>query len=321
MRCTIYTATLCLAVLFAAWPLFGCAPGSQAASTSGTAQQEASSQSLIPSSAQPLPSDRPAPAEPAGSTQPSSVQASGDESSDAIDVPSQDTTAPADPMGTEASAEETREQSEPVEAAELAQTKTVVCMGDSITQGHVFGYDDPEPWPTYLQEHLYSLEQDWTLVNLGVSGTMLLDEGRCPYRATGNVEVAKSLSPDMVILMLGTNDTYDAAWNAEAYRTELRALVNELKESRPGIQMVLMAPPHVFCDPDPNAAGPFYMNDAILGQEIRPIVAEIAQETEAQFVDLYQLTEGRLGWFPDTVHPNGAGNRAIAEYIFQSVFA
>lgn len=198
--------------------------------------------------------------------------------------------------------------------------KTIVCIGDSITQGHVFSYEEKEPWPTFFQEHLNTLDETWEVVNLGVSGSMLISAGSFPYRETGNVEIAKRIDATYYLIMLGTNDSYDPNWDANMYRTELLELVNELYEAQPNAQVVLMSPPHVFCNPDPASGDVFYMNDEIIGNQIRPIMSEIAEATGSQFIDVHTFTDGRSEWFPDTVHPNGEGNRALAQFIFDELF-
>lgn len=133
-------------------------------------------------------------------------------------------------------------------APEEPAPKTVVCIGDSITFG--YGLDDPatEAWPALMQERL---GDEWYVVNLGVSGTTLIDEGNYPYRRTGNVELAKRLDASVVIIMLGSNDAVDAAWDAEAYEDALIALIDELAQAySDGARFVLMAPPCVFSFPD-----------------------------------------------------------------------
>ena len=200
---------------------------------------------------------------------------------------------------------------------------SAVCIGDSITSGHVPTYADPEPWPTYLQWELDASASygDCHVTNLGVTSTTLLDEGSVPYRSTGNVEVAQQLAADVVFVMLGTNDSCDPNWDAHAYARELEELVEDIRAARADTHVVLMSPPRVFCDPDPNGPGVFHMDDNVIRDEIRPIVEDVATRTHAQYVDLYQLTQDHPEWFPDTVHPNTEGNQAIAHYLYEQVFS
>ena len=207
-----------------------------------------------------------------------------------------------------------------------AVSKTMACIGDSITYGH--GLDNPseQSWPAILQA---KLGDEWHVVNLGVSGTTLTDEGRYPYRSTGNVEQAKKLGADLFIIMLGTNDASDPQLDIESYRTQLAALVDELAASSQAgetveagdsslqPQFVLMAPPRTFY---------FLANDPgadelnrVIGEDIRNAVQSVAAEKGARYLDLYALTEQHPEWFPDYLHPNAEGAIAIADYVFENI--
>lgn len=194
--------------------------------------------------------------------------------------------------------------------------KTIACIGDSITYG--YGVDNPaeEAWPVLLDNKLGA---GWQVVNLGVTGSTLLDEGEFPYRSTGNVERAKELDPSIVFIMLGSNDSVDPKWNVESYRAQLSALIDELESaSTHDVKIILMAPPCTF----------FYLNETprhesinqVLGEVIRPAVKDIAEEKGAQYIDLYEFTEDHSEWFPDELHPNEEGNIALADYLYDQVF-
>ena len=190
--------------------------------------------------------------------------------------------------------------------------QTVACIGDSITEGYGLASPGTDAWPAVLQG---LLGKGWNVVNLGVSGSTLMDEGPLPYRATGKVETAKQLAPDVVFIMLGTNDAGSSVWNEASYRAQLEALVDEMAASAPDARLVLMAPPRTFYEPEYNA-----FLDEVIGGTIRSIMAETASAKGATFVDLFALTESHPRWFPDDLHPNEEGHQAIAQHIYEQVF-
>ena len=194
------------------------------------------------------------------------------------------------------------------------KVRTIVCLGDSITYGFGLAFPERDSWPSLLDARL---GDGWEVVNLGVSGSMLLDEGSFPYRSTGNIERAKELDADMAIIMLGTNDAHTAIWTPERHREQLRALVREMKGAQGTTDIVLMVPPCVFYEPGLEAYG---FNVDAIGVDMRAVVAQVAEEEDAHFVDLYALTEDHPEWFPDQLHPNDDGHRAIADCIYQEVF-
>jgi len=71
----------------------------------------------------------------------------------------------------------------------------VACIGDSITQGS--GY------PDRLQELLGS---DYEVGNFGVDGSTVSQETAMPYMRQDKFIDAMEFKPDIVIIMLGTND-------------------------------------------------------------------------------------------------------------------
>ena len=196
------------------------------------------------------------------------------------------------------------------------QGKVLVCIGDSITYGQGVANRSRDAWPALLQE---KLGDPWTVVNLGVSGTTLLDDGLHPYRATGNVERALALDADMAIIMLGTNDSVDSAWDVEAYQTQLDALANQLENaSTREIKLAFMIPPHAFFGPGETPQRQA-MNE-LIDSEIRNSIVNVAAKHNAPVVDLFAFTEGRHEWFPDDLHPDEAANKALADYIYGQLF-
>lgn len=201
-------------------------------------------------------------------------------------------------------------------ASDTDPTQTIVCIGDSITYGYGVANPAQDAWPALLND---KLGDSWNVVNLGVSGTTLLDEGAFPYRSTGNVERAIELDPSIAFIMLGSNDSVDPQWNAESYRAQLNALIDELEDaSTRDVHIILMAPPCTF----------FYLNEKprhdsinqVLSDVIRPIVQDTAETRGARYIDLYEFTEDHPEWFPDELHPNEEGNVAFADYLYEQIF-
>ncbi len=187
--------------------------------------------------------------------------------------------------------------------------RAVACVGDSITYGSGLAHPEADAWPALLQQLLGG---SWSVANLGVPGATLLDDGPFPYRSTGNVQRAKDLRPAVAIIMLGTNDAFAGNWDEGRYRDQLAALVDELRASNPAVQVVLMAPPCTFYEyPDSVAR----TGEERIGGQVRSAVGAVAAEKDARFIDLYALTEDHPDWFPDDLHPNEEGHRAIADAV------
>ena len=83
----------------------------------------------------------------------------------------------------------------------------VACVGDSITQGA--GAAKGKSYPTQLQE---MLGDEWKVMNYGLGGRTLMDRGNRPYMKEKAYQEALASAPDVVIIMLGTNDTKPQNW-------------------------------------------------------------------------------------------------------------
>ena len=98
----------------------------------------------------------------------------------------------------------------------------VACVGDSITQG-VF-VDSSVRWTTVLQA---DLGPHYDVENYGVSGTTLIKSGDSPYWKQPALAQAVAFQPNIVLIMLGTNDSKSQNLPAHPgeFQPDLRALI------------------------------------------------------------------------------------------------
>lgn len=190
--------------------------------------------------------------------------------------------------------------------------KHIVCIGDSITYGAgVIMARSKESYPAYLQN---MVPEEYQVLNYGLSGRTLQDEGDVPYRQEKFYSLTKEADADIVIIMLGTNDSKPYNWDEERYRTQLKAFLQEYKNLPGQPTVYVMQPSKCFPDEKKGKIAFDIDNDVIAGQ-IHESVLEVAKEVGVNVIDIYKLTEEHPEWFADGVHPNAEGNLAIAEYI------
>src|SRR5256885_2347791 len=92
----------------------------------------------------------------------------------------------------------------PLVALAAGPTTRVACVGDSITFGAGLRDRESNNYPARLQ---HSLGSDWEVRNFGVSSTTVLKRGNKPYVREKAYAQALEFKPDLVVIMLGTNDT------------------------------------------------------------------------------------------------------------------
>lgn len=189
------------------------------------------------------------------------------------------------------------------------------CIGDSITFGMgVLKNRKQECWPRLLE---CRLGEGFQVLNYGISGATLLRSGNRPYDKKFWNKL-KLYQPNILIFMLGTNDSKPYNWNAEKYESELIQFVTEMKQVTSIKRIILMAPP--FATPIDGRKKVLYdINNSVIQNEIRPIVKKVSMDLQTEFLDLFELTANHLEYYDDGVHPNKQGNEVIADAIYKIV--
>lgn len=181
----------------------------------------------------------------------------------------------------------------------------IACVGDSITQGA--GTAKGMSYPAQLQNLLGA---SWQVGNFGVSGRTLLKKGDHPYWKEKAYQNALGFKPDVVIIMLGTNDSKPQNWKHEG---EFVADYTDLVKSF----LTLKSKPRVyFCRPCPvPEPGNFGIHEAGVREQIKRIDT-LATSMKLGVIDMHAALADKPHLLPDRVHPNteGAGEMAKAAF-------
>jgi lysophospholipase L1-like esterase len=178
----------------------------------------------------------------------------------------------------------------------------VACVGDSITAN--FGY------PETLQE---LLGKNYLVGNYGLGGTTVNLDGETPYMYERIFREAKESQPDIVIIMLGTNDAHpDLHKYNGSFVNDYITLVNAFQNlnSKPQIWIV-KSPPIVN-----NGTG---LSSEFLSQNILPKIEEVAQRTRLPLIDAYTPLLDKPEYFIDGVHPTYEGAMLIADEVYKTI--
>jgi len=184
----------------------------------------------------------------------------------------------------------------------------VACVGDSITYGAAIRARAKNCYPKVLGN---LLGKKYTVHNYGVNGATLLKKGDKPYWKLRAFEEATKFGPNVVIIMLGTNDTKPQNWGkaGDEYEADLRAMIAHFQKlsSNPSIYLCLPAPVY---------QTRWGINEKTVTGSVIPIIRKVAKDTKLPIVDLYQALSKKPEMFPDKIHPNAAGARVMAKTIF-----
>lgn len=197
----------------------------------------------------------------------------------------------------------------------------VACVGDSITYGHGVADWSKNNYPTQLGE---ILGDAYHVANFGHSGKTLSPNGDQPYTESEQYKLSLEYCPDILIFMMGTNDSKPENWQGEsAFLKELDEMLDSYREVNPNVKIYLCTPATAFF--------PEGKSEGLTNFDVQPkIVDDIANYTRAYalahlleieaLVDVHHLTSGNPEWFEaDNVHPDKNGARAIAELIAKKI--
>ena len=194
----------------------------------------------------------------------------------------------------------------------------VACVGDSITYGMSVINWFENTYPAQLQD---LLGEDYHVQNYGFSGKTAQENNEESYRATKLYEKSKAYNPDIVILMMGSNDSKPYNFEGkEAFKQAERELIEIYLglESKPRLILATVNAGffvHGATEGD-------YMYD-INGENILLVneaITELAEEYNLELVDTYALTKDHPEYYKiDGIHPNKDGAKVMAEAFYQEI--
>jgi len=197
----------------------------------------------------------------------------------------------------------------PVFTAEALSIR-VACVGDSITYGAGIKNRGENNYPKQLGG---MLGEKSTVENFGVNAATLLKKGNKPYWNLRQYKAALAFKPDAVVIKLGTNDSKPGNWK---HKAEYVGDYVELVES---FQKLDSKPTVWICYPVPAYPGRWGITDKVMKEEVMPLIDVVAKKTNVKIIDLYSALSGKKELFPDTVHPNAAGAKLMAEAICNAI--
>jgi len=194
---------------------------------------------------------------------------------------------------------------DPMAPIKLTDYKTqpikVACVGDSIT------YTE---YPAKLQA---LLGRAWKVDRWGFPGCTLLSKGDSPWINVPTAKEAYATNPDIVLIMLGTNDTKQQNWAHKAdFDKDYKAFIKSWQD--------LPSKPRIYiCRPCP-APGPgnFGITDRVVKDVIRH-VNRIAAATGVGLIDMNEPFKGNDKLFTDHVHPTLEGQDILAKTAYKAL--
>lgn len=188
----------------------------------------------------------------------------------------------------------------------------VACIGDSITWGFTLLNPWRQSYPALLQE---KLGPGYEVRNFGYNDAAARFDADTPYVSKRAYRESLAWNPDIVLLMLGTNDTKSRNWDPEIFRRDYRRIVESYRALPSAPRVILIAPIRVFPVGGIPILGVLPEN---MENGVRPAIRALAAEMELELVDLQDLFTDRR-YCRDGVHPQRAGTQILADAIWSGI--
>lgn len=211
----------------------------------------------------------------------------------------------------------------------ISKSIRVTTIGDSITEG---GGCVKDSYTVILQK---MLGIEYEVFNAGVSGQTMLKNGKCnvgeddppsnygdcSYWKTDAWQNAQKSTPDIVTIMLGTNDAKSFNWEGvqqdlgDYFALDAVSMINTLRSLIPTPKIYIMIPPPLY------EPFPWQMNATVIN-EIYPIfMRNLATVMNCQIIDVNSafLNSINQNLTCDGCHPTEHGNFIIATSIYNVI--
>ena len=178
----------------------------------------------------------------------------------------------------------------------------VACVGDSITGG-----------TDYPDDLWMKLGANYTVGKFGVPGSTASLDSENPYMNTSAFQDAKEFKPNIVIIMLGTNDANSLIHpDNGSFVDDYVKLIQEFQAVSTKPKIWLVKPPPVFANGTTPSAE--YFREIVI-----PTIEQAANQTNVPIIDLYSALANSSNFFSDGVHPDSQGAILIANVVYKSI--
>lgn len=178
----------------------------------------------------------------------------------------------------------------------------VACIGDSITELSTY--------PTDLEELLGC---NYYVREFGVTGSTVVVNSYTPYLYEPRFSAAKLFLPDIVVILLGTNDARaDNYQSIDEFVADYKQLVGELQALASNPKIYLVKPPPIF-------ENELELSNDNLVDGVIPRMEQVANDLGLPLIDVYTPLVGHPEYFVDGVHPNFDGASVIANQVYKAL--
>ena len=201
-----------------------------------------------------------------------------------------------------------------------AEYRKIACVGDSLTAGHSW---PKESYPVYLGEELGA---DYEVGNFGFNGASICGYNPNIFKKYVDQTVypaSLEMDADIVVIMLGTNDSKDWPKSEPEFAGLYTELVNSYKENNPDVKILMVTAPPTMAD------NKFSIPNDVIRDNVVPAQRKLAEELGLPMLDLRQIMEEMDGGYEamirqdaafDGVHFSVEGAKYLAKLVAEAIY-
>ena len=157
------------------------------------------------------------------------------------------------------------------------------------------------------------LGNNFTVKNFGVGGSAVTHNSSKPYMNQVAFLKALDFDPDVVIIMLGTNDANNNnSQNIPAFSSDYQKLINRFSDL-PGKEQIWLV------EPPPILENSLNLSDTNLVQGVIPQIQQVAATLSLPTIDMHSAMLNYTEYIGDGVHPDSNGASFIANGIENAI--
>ncbi len=189
-----------------------------------------------------------------------------------------------------------------LQRSDLTRSIRYVALGDSLTEG--VGATNQDSVLAVLLAKQLAVSQNVELLNLAHRGdtTEELLRNQLPR--------AVELKPDLVTIMIGTNDLHNFV-SLEVFEQNIKQTLEELKQIKARIVLINIP----FLGSPKSLVFPHNIWINLRTQSYNQVLRSVARDANVEYIDLYSLTHGFDGYSEDLFHPSDQGYLRWGELI------
>lgn len=189
----------------------------------------------------------------------------------------------------------------------------IACVGDSITYGCMLRNRGKNNYPAVLNR---LLGENYCVNNFGYTDRTAIKSGDLPYTNERLYRQSLDFNPNIVVFLLGSNDSKEKNWNEEKFIKDYKEILDSYLALDSLQKLYILIPPPLF---EVRGKVPYSLRQEVVEKEIRPAIRSIAKEKGIERIDIYEIFKGRKDLFADGVHPNPKGSKLLAETVYQAI--